>query len=644
MVHLAGRQANCPSCGAQVELKLGSSAAFVCPYCRCSAVRRDRDLALYGKVADLVPTAPILAVGDGVVVDGVELVVGGRLQLDHGRGPWDEFYVESPADGRWGWLAKAQGRFYLTFATEASGLPPYEHMPPGAQGTLPEAGDAPWTVAERGESTLLSAEGELPFAVRSGEIGRYVDLSGPGGRFASLDYGDGLSLPILYVGREIDADRVELRPGLGPRPEETVKAGKLACPTCGGPVPIVAPQACERAICAHCHAVLDYRAGALAAVGKLTQTLSPLIPLGTEGKLFGEPVVVIGYMERVASDDGGIYRWSEYLLHSPKGYRWLTEDGGHFAYLRPIAAADVTESHRAARFEGRRYRAFQMAKGRVDAVVGEFYWRVAQGEAADLTDFVAPPHLLSREESGSEIVWSAGQYVAPGEVWRGLRLPGSAPKPVGVAPAQPNPHALGKMGLMTVAMVLGLCALSGALTATEDTSLLVDGPIQMPLAPGEPLDPAAVVVRTPPFSIARGPVPLRIDLGTTSDNQWVGVSCALVDQVSGEAREFFVEAGYYHGFSGGESWSEGNVASVEYLSAVPAGTYVLELLPSWQPFPQPGAVLPHGAPAAAVRLTSGERSPLCCTFSLLLLLAPAIVVLVRRLAFEGRRNQNSSFT
>ena len=48
------RQGSCPNCGGPIEFKLGSSAALVCPWCRHSVVRTDRDLRSFGKVADLV--------------------------------------------------------------------------------------------------------------------------------------------------------------------------------------------------------------------------------------------------------------------------------------------------------------------------------------------------------------------------------------------------------------------------------------------------------------------------------------------------------------------------------------------------------------------------------------------------------------
>src|SRR5690606_27703991 len=143
----------CPNCGGPIEIKLGSSGALVCPYCRFSVERRQDELVARGKVADLVPTAPILRPGDVARVDGRALYVGGRVQVDHGAGPWDEFYVEVQGEGRWGYLAKAQGFYYLTFPTQATGLPSYDAMAPGITGELPGAPGTRFTVAERGVST-----------------------------------------------------------------------------------------------------------------------------------------------------------------------------------------------------------------------------------------------------------------------------------------------------------------------------------------------------------------------------------------------------------------------------------------------------------------------------------------------------------
>jgi hypothetical protein len=53
---MTSRTANCPSCGAQVEFKAGSSLVTVCPYCSSAVGRVGGDvgeLEILGKVAPL---------------------------------------------------------------------------------------------------------------------------------------------------------------------------------------------------------------------------------------------------------------------------------------------------------------------------------------------------------------------------------------------------------------------------------------------------------------------------------------------------------------------------------------------------------------------------------------------------------------
>ena len=73
------RAMGCPNCGGPIEMKLGTSWVVVCPWCRHTVMRTDRDLQTLGKVADLVPTAPAHAVGDSGTVGGHPILVGGRF-------------------------------------------------------------------------------------------------------------------------------------------------------------------------------------------------------------------------------------------------------------------------------------------------------------------------------------------------------------------------------------------------------------------------------------------------------------------------------------------------------------------------------------------------------------------------------------
>ncbi|MGD8861219.1 MAG: DUF4178 domain-containing protein [Myxococcales bacterium] len=628
------RKADCPNCGGPIEFKLGSSAACVCPYCRFSVVRGAGDLEAIGKIADLVPTAPIMVVGDSGEIQGRRFRVGGRLQLDHGKGPWDEWYVELQ-DGRWGWLAKAQGRFYLTHPIEGASVPAWDEVSPGAQVALPAAGDARWTVTERGGSALVSAEGELPFPAVPMSSGRYADLEGPDGLFATIDYGDGSEPPQLYVGRQIPGDQITVREtALGPRPEEKVAAERLRCPNCGAPVDIHVPETTERAACGSCQSLLDYESGALHYVRTLQQRrLEPLIPLGSEGVLKGEKLIVIGHMERGVQSEGVLYTWNEYLLHGERGYRFLTEDGGHFVLMRPASAGDVREGMGSATYRGKKFRAFTSGETRVRSVVGEFYWQVEVGDRAHTADFVAPPRILSVERSDQEVIWSEGEYVSGAEVWRGLKLPGSPPPARGVSPCQPNPISLRWSATVAAVLLLALFALATTLEWSGGGET-VSQPLKMLRVTDKGKTPADTVVYSKPFEVAHGPTTLGLELRTNASNAWVAVAAALINQDTNEVREFFVQAEEWHGRTGGESWSEGSPNETEYLGGLQAGRYVLRYATQWG---REGGVMRGSPPEATMHATIGERSSMCCVGSGVLLLLPFMLALVRKVTFEAKR-------
>jgi len=636
---LPARTAKCPNCGAPIEFRLGTSAGCVCPYCRFSVARTGEVLEAIGKVADLVPTAARLTIGDAGTVEGRPFTVGGRLQLDHGSGPWDEWYVELEP-GRWAWLAYAQGRSYITFPQDKPDAPAYESLHPGERCKLPGY-SLDWTVSEIGESRLVSAEGELPLPATPGERSRYVDLTGPNDLFATIDYGGGdHDAPHVYVGRNVAEGSVKLtRKALGPRPEQRVDVERLRCPTCGGPIKLLVPDQSERATCPSCRAVLDCDLGTLSAVGKLDERRRHLtIPLGTAGELLGEKVLVVGFVERTTTDG---YSWNEYLLYVDGAYRWLVEDNRHFTYVREISPSDVSTGMFGTTYKGRSFRRFQTSTAKISYVLGELYWKAEVGDVAHLEDFIRPPQMLSSERTEKELHWSLGTYLPARAVWKGLKLPNEPADTSEVGTCQPNPVALGYMVavgtvLMAILIVLGIIfeGGSGRTLATVPLKLL---PV------GQAAQPEEGVTYTERFEIEDGPTTLEIRLDTNISNSWVSVAAALIDDDTSDVRELYVNAEEWHGVTDGESWQEGGPTTSEYLGKVPAGRYVMRFDGQWGR-QSATYVSAEGAPTATVTILEGERSVGTFFLALLAIALPLIIGVVRRITFESRRWSNSNLS
>ena len=236
----------------------------------------------------------------------------------------------------------------------------------------------------------------------------YADLAGPDGAFATIDYGDGSAPPELFVGRQIDPAVMVLDSGVPiEQPEAAVTS--LACPSCGGNLPIVTPGTTERIVCRYCGMTSDLEHGALRALRAAPKPpTEPFVPLGAEGTLRGNKVICIAYLIRGCTVDGERYRWREYLLYGgPRvGYLWLMEEDGDWKLVTPLGPGDVMVVGAFAKYAGRTFHSTQRVTASVEYVVGELYWRVELGETVDAADFKDGVDVLSVERAPTEVTYS----------------------------------------------------------------------------------------------------------------------------------------------------------------------------------------------------------------------------------------------
>ena len=359
----------------------------------------------------------------------------------------------SRRSGRWSWVAFAQGRWYATSEVPPppEGVPHWRALRPGRTIALGQYGA--FTVAEVGQRRVVSAEGELPNVAAPGQITRFVDLGGQGGAFATIDYGDDQKIPVsLYVGQQIDPSVMKLDSG-APVEAAQAKVEALACPNCGGNLPIIAPGTAERIVCRYCGMTSDLDHGALVALKAAPRPpVAPAIPLGAEGTLRGLRVIVIGFVVRGCTVDGDRYRWREYLLYAgpSAGYLWLMEEDGAWQFVTPIAPGAVQIEGGGARLRDRQYRFKQSVDASVEHVVGEFYWKVEIGETVRATEYEGPGGIVSVEEAETEVTYSFCERIAARELEQAFNVriggapmfasDGDARRPFVERPLHPGRH------------------------------------------------------------------------------------------------------------------------------------------------------------------------------------------------------------
>lgn len=649
---------SCPSCGAGIEFKRGSTIVVVCDYCRSVVSRTDRALEDLGKVAEIAETGSPLELGlrGKYKENGFELT--GRAQLKHSAGGvWDEWYATF-SNGWVGWLAEAQGRFYMTFyfpLPEGSKVPAYSSLDLG-QPVNEIQYQVPLVVAEKGLATAAGAKGEIPYTLQPNEQYNFADLSGAGKVFGTIDYGS--DPPRVFIGQEVTLEELGIK---GVKKEEHkhweagVATAHLNCPNCGGGLDLRAPDQTERVTCPNCNSLLDVKEGNLKYLHALKPApFQPYIPIGTSGQLIEEkPMTIIGFVVRAVEIYGERYFWTEYLLYNPQvGFRWLVHSDNHWNFVQPVPPGEVIAGDKSAYYNKTDFKIFQDAPAFVEHVTGEFYWRVEVGERVQATDYVKAPLMLSREVSSeflrtskastnaavSELNWSLGTYIPVKDVEKAFNVQ-DLPAPSNIAPNQPFPHKwIYKYWLLFLPILLFAAFFMTVISGFSNKVATYD--ITMPPLANE--DATQVVFSEQQIEL----LPRRnihIIVNAPVDNSWVAMEGDLINDETGIVQSFPLDVSYYRGVEGGESWSEGSKSNDIYISSLPAGKYTLRIEAQW-----------GGELATANRWK--EPMPLTITveqnntrgvnliIALIAISIIPIIIIIWHIIFESRRWKESMFS
>lgn len=633
---------NCPTCGAPVEFRYDDSFVRVCAHCRSAVLRTDRGTETLGRTADLVDIdSPIRLFCEGRY-RGLGFLVVGRTQLRHpAGGTWQEWYAKMD-DGNWGWLAEAQGRYYMTFQLARSIELEYDQAAPGSSIPMPDG--SAFQVLERGEAQYLSAEGEIPYRFAPGTAFRFADLGDTSGRFATVDFGSKGELPqppTLYLGHQVTLAELSLVGGEAPpAPKPTIASRRLACPQCNGSLELRAKETL-RIACPYCGALLNADSQELRILSQLAfgeRGKSP-IALGSTCRFEDTELTAIGYVQRSAIIDGEPYPFDEVLLHSPTlGFRWLVRSDGHWSYVQAVSPAAVELGRFAVSYDGVRFRQFQAAKLVVDRVVGEFYWRVEVGETVASEDYIAPPAILSCESSADERNWSLGRYVSVTEMRTAFGDKIEFERaPRKVAPNQPPRfRGIGTAAVVaTFAFGLTFLILQGrSQNRTITTQTAQFAPTELRSNPEDATSPSlspSLVWFSDPFDLTGGEN-VQIQVWATISNSWLSIEGDLIDEASGAFDSFDRDMEYYYGTDGGENWVEGSTNASFTLPARPAGRYVLRL----------NASGPGELPAVRVAVRQDVFSQWLAIIAAVGVFAPALLLGLYAYRFERRRWSDSN--
>lgn len=620
---------NCPSCGAELEVDDRFAHLVVCESCDSSVILDARALRVAGKMATLAPPRGVFYLGATGSLGKREFRVLGRVRYGYGSGYWDEWFL-SLDDGTVSWISEDEDEMVLESCTQHPSPPfAYDHLAPGERIVL---GGQPFTVTERDVATCEGGAGQLPFMVVPGEQVPFADLTGQD-LAGTIEFDDdGVK---VFVGKVISPEAVRLdrtreEAGVGPEwsAERAPGAGgkarivkgaagnaglvKIKCTSCGAPqdapsegaathacqycgaeidlqarqvdcpgcaavIPVKAREAAMCVVCPKCHGQLDISRDQPSLIADLAKKRGPSTPLklGKKGTLRGTQYEVVGRIHLVERDAWGSYPADEFFLRpTGKGEpRWLVHEKGHWTLGREVKAGpglpDPRRVYQKMTFShgGDSYKVFEIGEGMIhtEFVEGELSYVAQVGDRAKYVDCIAPPKMLSAEWTETELEWFEAEYLEVAEVEEAFGI--SAPGPEGVYCCQPYIESEFRSELpvlLTFFSLLMLFMIFGAYGSGQEIFRA-----SVPLAQ---IDKQEYI--TEPFQVT-APTILEVEADSGVDNSWVYVQFALVDAEEHACVEGDVECSYYHGYEGGESWSEGSRSDYSVFTVDKSGSYKL---------------------------------------------------------------------
>lgn len=217
--------------------------------------------------------------------------------------------------------------------------------------------------------------------------------------------------------------------------------------------------------------------------------------------------------------------------------------------------------------DGKSWRLAEKCRRQLVYVDGCLPWMTEVGEVVVAWEFIGAggeTYEVEKTSRGREVEFNRGRVLKTGDLVRAGLKQVKAKKP-----GPPQFIRKRQAGLLVAVGVFGIVShlflAAGSLAFGETVLNQTFGPQQL-----------TQEITSKPFKITKKGL-TRVKLDAPLDNAWMAVDVALVKGKDEVVHVTDADISYYHGYEGGESWSEGSKSESILLSGATPGTYRLHL-------------------------------------------------------------------
>lgn len=288
-----------------------------------------------------------------------------------------------------------------------------------------------------------------------------------------------------------------------------------------------------------------------------------MLSIGLKGTFDNEMFEVVAVIVK----NLGWYTYSrEYTLQSQSGkFIYLSECNGHWIKLKEIDNLDLKKFNRLdIYYNNITYKKYDDSKTDIIYLAGFYDFQIKTSKVY-ASEFICPPYILSMDDFGGDHVYH-GEHITKNEIEKIFKV-NNLPSRSSVGIVQPfyvDFVDTAKIFVATIIIMLFIYILwSQSSTQTVlSTSLNIDTYKRKEYV-------------SPSFEFTGGASPLKIEINAPVNNSWAYTGVSLVNENTSEEQFAEQDIEYYHGNSGGESWTEGSRNESFSFCGVEPGKYHL---------------------------------------------------------------------
>ncbi|WP_137905033.1 DUF4178 domain-containing protein [Chryseobacterium sp. 2VB] len=292
-------------------------------------------------------------------------------------------------------------------------------------------------------------------------------------------------------------------------------------------------------------------------------TENVVLDIGQKGKIDGTEYTVVAI---TVKKYGNSIFWREYSLKDSKGNdAFLSESDGHWVFLISMHPDDFKgKDSKFPTYLGRTYRWYENTPCTIDAAAG-FFDEHLDFSIATYKEYVNGTRMISQEKTGKKSQYFYGVHISKYEVKKAFKI-ANLPNYTGIGIVQPYYFDIRQAVNIFCVAALMICLLQMYVYTSRTNETVFAETINF-------ADVKDKEMVSKSFTLSGGSAPLKVNAFSGVDNSWANVQLSLVNENTNEIIYTSKDIEQYHGYEGGESWTEGSQSEDFNLCGVGSGKY-----------------------------------------------------------------------